>query len=62
MFLKVEEDVDAHSNWAGCRGLQSRILLSVQGEDDLCSMLKVLNQGIDVDEMVPDEEHKFQEG
>ena len=31
------------------------ILLAVRGEDDLCAILKVLNQVIDVDDVVPNE-------
>ena len=38
------------------------IFLVVQGEDDLCGMLKVLDWGVRGDEMIPDEEHKIQEG
>ena len=34
----------------------------VQGEDDLCGMLKVLDWGVSGDEMVPDEEQELQEG
>ena len=38
------------------------ILLVVQGEDDLCDMSKILDRGICREEIVPDEEHEFQEG
>ena len=38
------------------------ILLVVQGEDDLCGMLEMLNQGVGGEAMVPDEEHQVQEG
>ena len=34
----------------------------VQGEDDLCGVLEVLDRGIDREDMAPNEEHKFQEG
>ena len=34
----------------------------VQGEDDLCGVLEVLYWDVDGEEMVPDEEHEFQEG
>ena len=43
-------------------GLASDGILLVQGEDNLCGMLNVLDQGVGGDEVVPDEEHKFQEG
>ena len=33
-----------------------------QGEDNLCGVLKVLDRGVGREEMVPDEEHEFQEG
>ena len=55
MFSKEEEDVDARSNWAGCRGLQSEvrdgltldvIIPVVQGKENLYGMLKVLNWGV----------------
>ena len=70
-FSQAEEAVDTRSNWTGCRELRSEvrdhltldgILLVVQGEDDLCGMLKVLGWGVGGDEMAPDEEHKIQEG
>ena len=38
------------------------ILLVVQGEDDLGGMLKVIDRGVSRDDMVPNKEHKFQEG
>ena len=38
------------------------ILLVVQGEENLCDMLKVLDWGVSREEMSPDEEHEFQEG
>ena len=38
------------------------ILLVVQSKDDLCGVLGVLDWGVGGEEMVPDEEHKFQEG
>ena len=38
------------------------IFLVVQGEGDLCGMLKVIDRGVRGDEMVPDEEHEFREG
>ena len=38
------------------------VLLVVQGEDDLGDVLKLLNQGVCEEEIVPDEEHKLQEG
>ena len=34
----------------------------VQGKDDLCGIMKVLNWGVCWEEMVSDEEHTFQEG
>ena len=37
------------------------ILLTVQGEDDLCDMLKMLDWGVCGEGIVPDEEHKYQE-
>ena len=71
MFSQAEEDVDTHSNWKGFQGLRSEvrygltlngIFLVVQGEADLCGMLKFLDWGVRGDEMVPDEEKKLQEG
>ena len=71
MFSHVDEDVDACSYWEEFRGLQSEvtdgltsdgILMVVQGEDDLCGVLEVLYWDVDREEMVPDEEHEFQEG
>ena len=38
------------------------IILVVQGEGNLCGMLKVLNRSVGGDEMVPDEDHRFQKG
>ena len=55
IFSQTEEDVDAHSKWACCGRLQSEvrygltfdgILLVVQGEDDLCDRLKLLDRGV----------------
>ena len=69
MLLQTDEDVDAQSNWTGFQGLQSEvrygitsddIFLFVQGEDNLCGILKVLDWGVSGDEMVPDEEHELQ--
>ena len=59
------------SDWVGRQGPRSEvrygltsdgILLVVQGEDDLCGMLEMLNQGVGGEAMVPDEEHQVQEG
>ena len=33
-----------------------------QGEEDMCEMLGILDQGGGWEEIVPDEEYKFQEG
>ena len=66
MFSHAEEDVDARSEWAGLRGLQSEvrdsiisygIILVVQGEENLRGVLEVIKQGVGWEEMVPDEEH-----
>ena len=38
------------------------ILLGVQGEDDLRGILEVLDRVVCGEEIVPDEEHEFQEG
>ena len=38
------------------------VLLVVQDEDDLCGVLEMIDQGIDREEMVPNEEHEVQEG
>ena len=38
------------------------VLLVVQGEDDLGDMLKLLDHGVCGEEIVPNEEHKLQEG
>ena len=55
MFSYTEIDVDARSYWAGCRGLRygvrdsltlGGILLVLQGEDDLCDVLEVLDRGV----------------
>ena len=51
MFSQAEEDVDACSDWAGCRGLRSEtrdgltsdgVLLVFQGEDDMGDVLERL--------------------
>ena len=69
VFSQGEKDVDARLNWAGFWGLWSEvrygltsdgILLVVQGEDDLCGMLKVPGQGVDKEEVVPNEEHELE--
>ena len=71
MLSQVEEDVDAHSNWAGGRSLRSEvrdgltsngILLVVQGEDDLCDVIKPPGWGIGGDAGVPDEKDELLEG
>ena len=71
MLSQAEKDVDDISNLAGCRGLQYEvsngltpdgILLVVRGVDNTCDMLKVLDQQVGGEEMVPNEEHEFQEG
>ena len=71
MILHSEENIDACLDWAGYRvfqyevrdGLTSDgIVPVVQGENDLCSLLTVPNQGVGWEELVPDEEHEFQEG
>ena len=70
MFLQVEEDVDACSNWLGSWRIRSEVrdgltldgvLLVVQGEDDLGDVLKLLNRGVWGEEGVANEEYKFQE-
>ena len=38
------------------------IILDVQGEDDLCDMLKLIDWGVCGEDIVPDEEYEFQEG
>ena len=71
MFLQAEEDFEFHSDRKGCWGLRSEVrdgltlydtFLVVQGKDDLCGMLKVLDSGIIGDDMVPNEEQESQEG
>ena len=51
MLSQAEEDVDACSDWAGCRGLRSEtrdgltsdgVLLVFQGEDDMGDVLERL--------------------
>ena len=55
MFLHAEEDVDSCSNWLGFCLLRSevqdglptdRILLVVQGKDDLGGVLEIFNWGV----------------
>ena len=55
IFLQAEEDVDACLNWVGCWRLRSEvrysltsddILLVVQGEYNLCGVLKVIDWGV----------------
>ena len=38
------------------------ILLVVQGEDNMCDMLEILDWGVGGEEIVRDKEHQFQEG
>ena len=38
------------------------MFLVVQGGDNLRGVLEVLNWGVGWEELLPDEEHKFQEG
>ena len=38
------------------------ILMVVQGKDNLCGMMKVLDWGVGRDDIVPDKEHELQEG
>ena len=65
MFSQAEEDVDARSNWAGCRALRSEVrdvlasdgvLLVVQGKDNMCEVLEPLVRGVRGKEGVTDEE------
>ena len=67
MFSQAERDVDACSNWAGCRALQFEVidgltsdgvLLVVQDEKNLGDMLEPLNWGVRREEGGTDEEHE----
>ena len=68
MILYAEEDVDAHSDWEGCKRLQYEvrdgltlniIILVVQGEEYMRGILEVLNWCVGWEDMVPNKEHKF---
>ena len=57
-------------NWEFCRGLQSEVrdglpldgvLMVVQGEDNMGDMFELLDQDVCGEEIVPEEEYKFQE-
>ena len=69
--MKSKEDVDVRSDRAGGRGLRSEvrnglpsdgILLVVQGNDNLGSVLESIDGGIRRDERVSGEEKKCQKG
>ena len=63
VFLHAEEDIDARLDWAGCWGIRfevrngltsDNILLVVQGEENMCSVLEFFNWGVGWEELVPD--------
>ena len=71
MFAQAEEDVDARSNWVGCRALRSEVrdslisngdLLVVQGEDNLGDVIEPPDCGVGGEEGVPGKEDEVYEG
>ena len=71
LVVQAEEDIDARFDWAGCSGLRTEVVDSLnadgiimifEGDDNLGGLAEMFTESVPGEEAVPDEEQEVHEG